>query len=228
MSQSATQTVFPIGDFFNRGWEVFRNNAGAFVIATVAILGVSIAATAAAGLVGMVLQSILGAFVGNLLGQVVSMAAVAATSGPLAVGYYGMARNALGGRSVAWTDIFAGYDQFVPAATAGFLISLFSTIGILLCVIPGLIVAVIYLPTFAVLADRRGDGWSAMERSRQLVMANPVQWTLIAVLATLLAVGGLLLCFVGLLVTMPVVVLLIAQAYDLETAGPSIPTLPAE
>lgn len=225
MSQNATQTEFAFGEMLGHSWEIFQRHAAAFVIATAVFGGVFLAASAAGGVAGVVMIAVLGEMLGSLASQVVSMAVSAAVGGPLLVGMYGMARNALAGRAVAWTDLFAGFDLFVPAAIASFLVSLFTGIGILLCVLPGLFAALVYLPTFQILGLRRGDAWAAMEESRQLVMGNLAQWAIVFLLCALLGVAGSLLCLVGLLVTFPMMVLLVAQAHAQET-GDAAPPLP--
>jgi uncharacterized membrane protein len=219
---------FPIGDFVRRAWEVFQANTATFLISGVVAFLVTIGASVVGSFLAGAIAPALGPVTGAIVAQVISQFATALVTGPLLLGLYAMYRRVLAGQAVAWNDIFTGFEHFVPAVLAYFLISLLSSIGFLLCVLPGLVVVVLYLPAYCVLDEQRAGAWNAMEASRAMVAANFMQWAIVGLVTVALTLAGVLLCGVGLLVTMPLAIMVIVQAYDLSKRGTSLPPLPGD
>lgn len=165
---------------------------------------------------------------GVLLFAVVSMAANTIPfggliiQGPLTYGLYVVALGATRGRSVEFSELFAGLQKFVPTFVAGLLIGLFTMIGSVFCLIPGILVAILYLPTYLYMIDEGLDFWPAMEKSRTVVWENLGQWALLFVALVLLNIVGLLCCGVGLVLTGALSILTITKAYEIQrgSAGP--------
>ena len=165
---------------------------------------------------------------GVLLFAVISMAAGTIhfggllVQGPLTYGLYVLALGITRGRSVEFSELFTGFQKFVPTFVAGLLIGLFTLIGSFLCVIPGILVAILYLPTYLYMIDEGLDFWPAMEKSRTVVWENLGQWALLFVALVLLNIVGLLCCGVGLVLTGALSILTITKAYEIQrgSAGP--------
>ena len=66
------------------------------------------------------------------------------------------------GRRAELGDMFKGFDYFLPAFVAALLIGVFVFVGILVCMIPGLVVAAMYKFTYLFIIDKRMDFWPAM------------------------------------------------------------------
>lgn len=144
--------------------------------------------------------------------------------GPLQFGLYTVALAASRGKTVEFTEVFAGFQRFVPAFVAGLLIGIFTMIGAILCVIPGIIVAILYLPTYLYMIEEGLDFWPAMEKSRAVVWENFGQWLLLGLALFVLNFIGALACGVGLLITGPMSLVVICRAFDLQRGGrPSAP-----
>ncbi len=110
-------------------------------------------------------------------------------------------------------DAFKGFNFFVPALVASLIVGIFSFIGFLLCIIPGLVVAAAYMFTYLFIVDRKMDFWQAMEASHAVVKTNYVGFTLFLLAMAGLHILGALCCLVGLLVTIPIQYAAVTIAY---------------
>jgi uncharacterized membrane protein len=93
------------------------------------------------------------------------------------------------------------------------LIGLFTFAGTLLLIIPGLVVAAMYKFTYLFIVDKRMDFWPAMQASHAVVKNDYFGFTMFMILAFLVNLLGVLCCFVGLLVTIPLTFAAITVAY---------------
>lgn len=133
--------------------------------------------------------------------------------GPLIAGFHIFTMKKLSGRNAEFGDLFKGFNFFVPTLVASLLIGLFTFAGTLLCIIPGLVVAAMYKFTYLFIVDKRMDFWPAMQASHAVVKNDYFGFTMFLILAFLVNVLGLLCCFVGLLVTIPLTFAAITVAY---------------
>lgn len=109
--------------------------------------------------------------------------------------------------------LFSGFSRFGESLGLYLVSGLLILVGLALCILPGLYLALAWGAAFPLLADRRGGFWECMEMSRQALTAH-FGWLLLLWLVTaLVAAAGILLCGVGLLVTAPLAYLAYAVAY---------------
>ncbi len=134
--------------------------------------------------------------------------------GPLAAGFHIFCLKGLLGRQPEFPDLFKGFNFFVPALVASLLIGLFTLCGTMLCIIPGLVVAAMYMFTYLFIVDKRLDFWQAMQASHSVVRSDYFGFTMFFLLIILVNLLGLLCCVVGLLVSLPVSVAAITVAYQ--------------
>jgi uncharacterized membrane protein len=115
-----------------------------------------------------------------------------------------------------------------PYFIASLLVALVVTVGLLLCVIPGLIAGFLLQFYGYAIIDRKSDSVTtapqstptgAIRASFEVVAANVGPLILLAVLCFLLNVAGALLCGVGLLVTIPVTAIAVAYAWRYFSGG---------
>ena len=90
---------------------------------------------------------------------------------------------------------------------------MFVFVGILACVIPGLVVAAMFKFTYLFIVDKRMDFWPAMQASHAVVKNDYFGFTMFLLLAVLVNLLGALCCIVGLLVSVPVTFAAITVAY---------------
>ncbi|HVN03123.1 MAG TPA: zinc-ribbon domain-containing protein [Bryobacteraceae bacterium] len=133
--------------------------------------------------------------------------------GPLIAGMHIFTIKKLVGRRAEFADLFVGFNYFIPTLVASLVIGLFVSIGTLLCIIPGLVVAAMYKFTYLFIVDKGMDFWPAMQASHEIVKRDYVGFTLFLLLLILVDVLGVLCCVVGIFVALPVTFAAITVAY---------------
>jgi len=197
-------TTFDLGSIFSKALDTLKNNAGAF------IGGVLVAWLVIVISVGI------AQYIHPWLASIVNVLLV----GPFYVGIAKMSLTGARGGKVEFNDVFWGFSHYAQAVLAALVLSILLSIGFALCVIPGILLAVLYMATYFYLADQKRDFWTAMESSRKLTSANYVQWLLLGLVVIVINFVGLLLCLVGLIVTAPLTAIMVAIAYDQQQGAP--------
>lgn len=111
-------------------------------------------------------------------------------------------------------DLFKGFNYFVPAMVAGILSGLLAGVGAVFCIIPGLVIAAMFMFSLLFVVDKRMDFWPAMQASHEIVKKNYVGFTIFMVAAALLNIIGILCLIVGVLATIPILYAAITVAYE--------------
>lgn len=125
-------------------------------------------------------------------------------TGPMAVGYMRMIRHEANGGKAEFTDVFKGFDDFVPALLAVLLSSIIVSIGFMLCVLPGLLMIAL-VPTSAFLvAMGEKDGIQAIRRAFTAIKNHLLGTVLCALVLSLVGSLGTILCGVGIFLTLPI------------------------
>jgi uncharacterized membrane protein len=130
--------------------------------------------------------------------------------------YVGISRAILGliaGKPPSVGMMFEGFDRFGQAFLAALVSGLLIGLGTLLLIIPGIILAIMWMFLYLVMAETDLEFWPAMEYSANLTAGY--RWELFCLLLACLIVGilGLLACCVGIFVAQPVIFTAIALAY---------------
>jgi uncharacterized membrane protein len=149
--------------------------------------------------------------IGKSLGGIVNII----LGGPLLLGFYGVVLKSVRREPVEFGQLFSGFQRFLPAFLANLILAVLTAIGCILCFIPGLFVAMLFVPlTFMGMYDRTLDFWPAIDQARQTVSASIGQWVLLFLVVLVLNIAGALACGVGIFVSIPLSAVLIALAYD--------------
>ena len=101
----------------------------------------------------------------------------------------------------------------MQALTATVLVGIITLIGFMLCIIPGFIAGGAFLMTYPLIVDRKLSATAAMKTSLDVAQQNLFQFTLFALVISLIAGLGALACCVGLLITFPLFITTITCAY---------------
>jgi hypothetical protein len=186
-------TPIDIASCISRGWTLVRDNPGLTIGTTLLMMVVSF------GLSALPVVGLLAFFINPVL---------------------------LGGLSYVFTrrirgenpqvgDAFNGFTlAFLQLGLGGLVSMILIAIGLFLCVLPGIYLAVGYTFALPLIIDKKYDFWTAMEVSRRVVQRQ--WWTIfgLALVLFLLNVLGLLACLVGCIVTAPLTVAAIQYAYE--------------
>jgi uncharacterized membrane protein len=133
--------------------------------------------------------------------------------GALIAGFHIYTMKKLSGRHAEVGDFFKGFNFFLHSLVASLLIGLFTFLGMLALIIPGLVIAAMYKFTYLFIVDKRMEFWPAMQASHNVVRNDYFGFTMFLVLAFFVNVLGFLCLIVGLLVTVPVTFAAITIAY---------------
>ncbi|HZG39558.1 MAG TPA: hypothetical protein VEZ50_12820 [Nodosilinea sp.] len=195
-----------IGDYFGRGWEIFKTKAPLFVLFTVFLVLLNVVVS--------MLPFPLGSRGEDGMSNGILSFALSVVTPVLSAGYYFVAFQVARGRSAVFNDFFRGFNKFLPIFLTALVAGILTAIGFVLLVIPGIYLAVAYLFAQPLVIDKNADFWQAMETSRQLITKKWFSFFGLLLVIALLNFAGLLLLGVGLLVTVPLSVCIIAAAYE--------------
>lgn len=191
------------------GWQGFTRNVGPLILIALVVVVVSFGLSLAGQ---WFLDSWIIALTWNILTTVVTLI--------LAMGLIRAALAVVDGRTPEVGMLFQT-QGLVPYLIASILVGLAVGIGILLCILPGLILAFLFaFYGYAIVDGRTEDGLDAMKMSWKLVSSNVGSLLLLFILVLLINLVGALLCGIGLFVTYPVTAIAIAYAWRRISGGP--------
>jgi hypothetical protein len=169
-----------IGGAVSRGWALVRDNL-------VVLVGASLLAWLIT--VGLAFVPVVGWVVGIvLLG-----------------GLDYMFLRRIRGETVQIGDVFAGFNiAFLHLALAGLVKWLLTSLGLVLCILPGIYLGVGYVFALPLVIDKKMEFWPAMEVSRQVVHRHWWATFALVIVLGLIAFAGFLVCGVGEIVTIPI------------------------
>ena len=128
-------------------------------------------------------------------------------------GLYNTAFKQLRGEQIAFGDLFSGGQYLGRMLGAGLLIGIAANIGIVFCLIPGLIVLGLTFLTYPMIVEGGKGTIDAIKASIEVTKKDWVMFTVFAIALVLLAEAGAIACGVGALATLPLLFLGQALAY---------------
>ena len=178
-----------IGEYLAVGWRVLAADLLGWILLTIIYIAVLLVASSTA--------------IGTFL-----------VIGPLEVGWYAVILKRLREGVFDIGELGKGFSRFVPAFLASAVISVFSALGFIFLIIPGLLVLAAYLFVFPLISDLDSDFWTVMETSRKVVAPRLIEWTFFVVVQALLIVLGAMACGLGILLVLPWIKIATAVAYE--------------
>ena len=110
---------------------------------------------------------------------------------PASVGMYAYMLKFVRGGKYDLSDLKSYYDKFVPIIIMTFLIALFTMLGMILLIIPGIIIALGYTMALWIFADNKElEPTACMKKSRE--MMNGYKWDYFCFMFSF--IGWILLC----------------------------------
>jgi uncharacterized membrane protein len=148
-------------------------------------------------------------------------------------GTYRTALRQLRGEPISLGDLFSGTDCFGRMLGGILLVGLLSVIGFFLCFFPMFVVAGLVFFTFPLIVDRGMGPLEAIQASVDVTRGNWLMFTCFAFVVQLLSSVGVYACYVGALVSYPLLFTISAIAYrdcfNIQGArrfGPAAPPAP--
>lgn len=183
-----------IGGAFGRGWALVREHPG-LLIGTWFLYVVITTCVAVIPFIGWLASIFI--------------------NGPLLGGVYYLVLRRIRGEQVEFGQMFDGFKRCYLQLVLVHVVSLLLiAVGLVLCLAPGIYLAVSYMFAVPLVIDKNMDFWTALEVSRRVLHR---QWWiafgfLIVMILTVFA--GLLACLVGVFVAMPLNICALLYVYE--------------
>jgi uncharacterized membrane protein len=133
--------------------------------------------------------------------------------GAIMVGIWRALLGMLGGRKPDVGMMFQGFDRFGDAFLAGLISGILIGLGFICLIVPGVILAIMWLFTYPVIAETGLGFWEAMRESSRLTEGYRWRLFLLLLACLLISIVGFLVFCVGLFVALPVNFTALALAY---------------
>ena len=121
--------------------------------------------------------------------------------------------NVARGRRAEIGDIFAGGRFFLRMLGSYILFLLGLYIGLALCIVPGIIFALMFWPYAYLIVDQDLGAMESLRRAKEITDGSWGAVFLIGLLAFLITLAGLAACGIGLLFAIPLTSMMMAVAY---------------
>jgi len=161
---------------------------------------------------------------GAILFEVLSLLSLTIMIGPLAGGWCLLTINALRrpDKRVELGDMFGVFNQFFPLAGLFYLTFIPILMGIILCVVPGMILMTLWLFTFFLIVDRKEGVFSSLKISQEMVARSFGNYVVLVIVVTAISLAPSMIPYVGFIFgwfLMPLAWLIEASAYLQEVDG---------
>jgi uncharacterized membrane protein len=201
MPPPATGGSFDVGRAISYGWTAYWKNAGPLVVLALVVLIVNFVISLISGNVNGAAPRIILQLIGFVVGIVLAMGLIRAS---LAV---------VEGRTPEVNMLFQT-DGFGPYLVASILVGLGVFVGLVACIVPGVILAIMWQFFGYVIVENPTMGpVDAMRRSADITRGN--RWPLLGLGLLLIGINilGLLACVIGLIFSYGITVVTLAYTY---------------
>ena len=231
---------YTLGKAFTYGWNKFRENAGPIIIALILYLVVGIVLLLILNLLsnaitppvsaqvtvdpstGQITSIDAGRTFGSILMSAITSIIMAIYGYIVAAGIVRGVLKVIRGEKLQLDDLLPK-EKVGTVIIASVIVGILTGIGYMLCIVPGILVAVFSTFFLFFIYDKNKGAWEAITSSWKFVMDNFVQVLALVVVGFIAMVIGALLCGVGLVVAFPVVYLAYGYAFKKLHGEPVAP-----
>ena len=209
-------TQIEAGEVISTSWEIYKSEMG-ICIGGVIVAGII---NAVASAPSTILQEMMN---GGAFGQEAMIIAAAAwfvlyilgiaVQLYMTLGVNILLLNVVRGQGAEIGDLFKGGPYFLRMLGSSFLFGLAVGVGTILCIVPGIIVALMFWPYAYLLVDKDPPGIDCLSRAKEITENNWGAVFLIGLVSFGINLLGLAACCVGLIFTAPLTTLMMAVAY---------------
>ncbi|MGD0901188.1 MAG: hypothetical protein ABR915_25445 [Thermoguttaceae bacterium] len=215
-------TQIDFGDIFSRTWAILKSQFGMCWLAIAVVMGINFLVGLVAGVVRGFMIAIHASLVTQFVVSFPIQLAALALGVWLMIGLKRFMLKIARGERAEIGDLFTGGPYFLRVLGAGILFGLMFIVGYILCIVPGIILALMFSQFLYLILDRDCEIMESLKMSKDLMVGNKLTIFLIQVLA---GIGGmvaiLLTCGLGLIVVYPFLLLLPAVIYLSITGQPT-------
>ena len=214
-------TRIDLNEVFARAWRIYKNQMGVCIAAMLIVVGINI------GL--QMIHNALVSAVGHGAREPLAVAAFAFCSGVainLVMMWIGIGQTLFflkvaRGHPTTFGELFQGAPWFLTTLLASLLAGLIIFAGLLLCIIPGIIFALMFSQLYCLIVDRNAGILESLSLSKQITDGNKLTLLAIYVLLILVNLAGFLACCIGLVFTVPFSALMNVVIYLALTGQPT-------
>lgn len=192
-----------IGQYFSRGWEIFKQYPLGFIGYLITVFLISIFLT----------------FLPILIEQLQGIATIASWANVVLnpifyAGFDIVALQIAKNRPIDFSDFFRGFNQFLQIFLVHLISNILIVIGCWLLIIPGIYLAVAYQFSSLFVIEKKLSFWSALEASRKIITKQWFSFLLFGIALFLLNVAGVLALGIGMFVTFPLTLCIVVAAFE--------------
>lgn len=208
---------YSAGTAISYGFEKFKANAGPWILAMVILVAVSIALGVAS--VPFSRSPVADPeSLGDVFGPLFSPVEIVINLVSMVIGYMFQAlmiRGALDETEGAKFEISSAFSRLniVPVVLLGLLLSVGTTIGLFLCILPGLAFAFFTVFSLPILIDRKVGPIEAIAESFRIVSGNLGNAFVTVLLVIGIIIVATILCCLPLIVAVPITQIAVVYAY---------------
>lgn len=159
-------------------------------------------------------KDIVPLIVGGLIAGILGVITLGILIGPLYGGLVKMIiRRVRENRAAAIGDVFSAMDQFGTLFITTLVLGILITIGFFLCIIPGILLATIWMYVLVYIIDKKVSMGDAMSLSKKLVSQNGFGMHLVVLLILGVISGILSITYIGSFVASPFILVVICVMY---------------
>lgn len=200
MSPGGAPGSISVGDAVSYGWNAYWKNVGTLVVIAIVVLAINIVV----GLIAQATGSVAGQIIVQFIGFFASML--------ISLGWIRVSLEVTRGVKPEVGDLFK-FDGYGPYILASLLFALGFYVGLILCIIPGIIFAVAFGFYGFVIAERGVGVMDSLKESADLTRGNRWQLFGLGIVLLLINFVGALLCGIGLIFTLGITIIAWAYVY---------------
>ena len=220
---SLRATKIEVGDVIHTSWEIFKAELGMCIGGFVVSMLCHVAVIVVAVIVGLILFGVIGAaggiqngVAGGILGIFGLIALVVVfvlvqtffTDGQR-VFFLKIAR----GEQASMGDLFSGGSFVWSSLVLSFLYAGIISVGLLLCVVPGIIAIFMFWPAQMLLVDRNIGIMESLSQAKEITAGNKLALFVIMLVAGGISLLGNMVPAVGVIIAIPMVTLMMHVTY---------------
>lgn len=201
MPSAGGAAAFSVGDAVSYGWTAYWKNLGPMLLITIVIIAVQLVVN----LIGQAVGNFFISLVFSIIGWIVSMI--------LSMGLIRAALAVVKGRTPEVNMLFEteGLGSYIVAAI---IFGIAFGIGLILCIIPGIIIGIIWMfYGFLIVENPTLGPTDALKRSSEITKGRLGELFVFGLALFGINLVGLILCGVGLLFTYGITAIAVAYAY---------------
>src|SRR4051812_48502989 len=202
---------FSVGDAISYGWNAYWKNVGPLLIITIVIVAVHLVLSILGSVTGSVALQLVFTLIGWIVGFILAMGLIRCT---LAV---------VKGQTPEVSMLFEtpGLGSYILASI---LFGLMLFVGFILCIIPGIIVAIIFMFYGFLIVENPSLGpTDALKRSQEITKGRIGELFVFGLALFGINLIGAILCGIGLLFTYGITAVAVAYAYRTLNGEPVAP-----